>query len=273
MRKVPSSTEKLVDLPDEFHRIISFSPSITEILYEFGMEDSIVGVSAFCARPERVREKRKVGSYGYARQEVLREIDPDIIMMISGYQNDFFERISKDFPAYMFELPVTLLDVLNLIKRVGMVTNRYDAANDLVSSLMEGMPQFRKGRRLSAYLEIDLGGPVSFGAYSYITDTLRSYGFDNIFSGSEREWITPDLSMVKKADPDIIIYEPKMYSRFDRSRIGSIMEERGWSSLKAVRNGHVFVTPGNLDFFAHHGPSFIRDVLPWLDRIYSEIIS
>ncbi|MGC8506246.1 MAG: ABC transporter substrate-binding protein [Thermoplasmata archaeon] len=273
MRKVPFSQEKLVDLPDEFHRIISFSPSVTEILYEFGMEESIVGVSAFCARPEKVREKRRVGSYGFARQEVLKEMDPDIIMMISGYQNDFFEKISREFPAYMFELPLTMLDVLNLIKKVGIVTNRYEKANELVSELMEKMPPARKGKRLSAYLEIDLGGPVSFGAYSYITDALRFYGFDSIFSRMEREWITPDLSDVKRADPDVIIYEPKMYSKFDRSMISDIMNERGWSSLKAVKNGHVFVTPGKLDFFAHHGPSFIREVLPWLDGIYSEIIS
>jgi len=271
MRKVPFSMEKLVDLPDEFYRIISFSPSVTEILYEFGMENRIVGVSAFCARPERTREKRKVGSYGSARTDVLKEMNPDMIMMISGYQNDFYERISKDFPAYMFELPSTMLEVLNLIKRVGIVTNSYEKAEEIVSDLMDRMPEFRHRKRFSAYIEIDLGGPVSFGAYSYITDTLRHYGFDSIFSNREREWITPDLQEVAKSDPDVIFYEPKMYSKFDKNRLQEIFEERKWSSLRAVRNDHVFVTPGKLDFFAHHGPSFIREVIPWIDRINSEM--
>jgi ABC-type Fe3+-hydroxamate transport system substrate-binding protein len=42
-----------------------------------------------------------------------------------------------------------------------------------------------------------------------------------------------------------------------------VISSRGWENLRAVRNGHFFISPGPLDFFAHHGPSFIREVLPW----------
>ncbi len=50
-------------LPDHPERIVSLSPSVTEILFELGLEDRVVGVSSWCHRPVQARSKPKVGSY------------------------------------------------------------------------------------------------------------------------------------------------------------------------------------------------------------------
>jgi ABC-type Fe3+-hydroxamate transport system substrate-binding protein len=120
--------------------------------------------------------------------------------------------------------------------------------------------------RARAYVEIDLGGPVSFGAYSYITDAFHLLGARTLFEDLRTEWLTPDLGRVASEDPDCIFYEAKMYSRFAGGDLERMLDRRGWRGLRAVRAGRCFLTPGPLDFIAHHGPSFIIETLPWLSQ-------
>ncbi|MEM3318097.1 MAG: ABC transporter substrate-binding protein, partial [Thermoplasmatales archaeon] len=82
-----------------------------------------------------------------------------------------------------------------------------------------------------------------------------------------KEWIVPDFKFVEQEDPDVIIFEPKMFSKRDSSILERIAKQRGWDKLSAFKRGNVFVTPGEYDFFAHHGPSLIREVIPWLSMI------
>lgn len=255
---------KSVTVPEEPQRIISFSPAVTETLFELGLGDRIVGISAFCSRPAETKKIRKVGSYGSARIDLLKELNPDLVLTISGFQDSFAKELSEHFPVFTFELPSSVAGIVDLVSRVGIVTGKIAESKYMEFELMKYIGSLRRRPRLSGYLEIDLGGPTSFGAMSYITDALSLLGIESIYGKHFSEWVQPDLDFVKKADPDVIFYEPKMYSKFTKDGILKLIDERGWSEMDAVRKNRVFVTPGNLDFFAHHGPSFIREVLPWI---------
>jgi ABC-type Fe3+-hydroxamate transport system substrate-binding protein len=74
---------------------------------------------------------------------------------------------------------------------------------------------------------------------------------------------------VVAADPDLIVYEPKMFAGFQEEDLQGLMQSRGWEDLRAVRLKNAFVTPRPLDFLAHHGPSFITEALPWLEAKFT----
>ena len=93
-RTLIDHTGREVKVPLNPQRIVSFSPAVTEILFELGLGSNIVGVSAFCQRPREVAGVRRVGSYGSARTEVLDAVNPDLILAISGYQKDFAMKLS-----------------------------------------------------------------------------------------------------------------------------------------------------------------------------------
>jgi ABC-type Fe3+-hydroxamate transport system substrate-binding protein len=80
------------------------------------------------------------------------------------------------------------------------------------------------------------------------------------------EWLTPDLAKVAADDPEVIFYEAEMYSKFGKENLDGLIGKRGWRSLKAVKGGRCFLTPGPLDFLAHHGPSFITEAIPRLSE-------
>jgi ABC-type Fe3+-hydroxamate transport system substrate-binding protein len=84
-----------VPVPDSPRRIASFSPAATETLFQLGLGERVVGVTAFCARPSEARSKRKLGSYNTVRAEVLEELNPHLILTVTGYQRDGAVRPQK----------------------------------------------------------------------------------------------------------------------------------------------------------------------------------
>ncbi len=264
MIELYDALHELRRVPEPPERIISFSPAVTEILFELGMEDKLVGISAFSARPPETKNIRKVGSYGSVRQEILQELRPDLIVMVSGYQNDFAKKLSVDFPVFVFELPSSVGGILDLVSKVGIVAGKIDESKYLNFELSKYLGNMRRRTRVRGYIEIDLAEPVTFGALSYITDALSMLGITTLYSNVYREWMTPNFNEVKDYDPEVIFYESKMYSNFTENDLQHLIEKRGWGNLAAVKNESVFLTPGRLDFFAHHGPSFIRQVIPWV---------
>lgn len=270
MPQLEDYNHRKVDIPEEPQRIISFSPAVTETLYELGLRDNIVGISAFCSRPPETSNMRKVGSYSTARLDVLEELKPDLILTVSGYPNKFAMELAKKFPVFTFELPSSVSGIIDLVSRVGLVTGKIDESKYMEFELLKYIGSIRRRPKLKGYMEIDLGGPTSFGSLSYITDALSLIGIQSVFSDLRKEWLNPDLNYIKDQDPDVIFYEPKMYSNFTEDNLKELISERKWENMIAVKKEQIFVTPGKLDFFAHHGPSFIREVLPWaMERVES----
>ncbi len=255
-----------VKVPDHPQRIISFSPAATEALFQIGLGGSLVGVSAFCARPAEARTKRRVGSYNTASTELLDEIAPDLIFAVTGYQRDFALNLSRRYAVYPLELPVSVAGIVDFVLKVGLVAGEPEAARELAGSLLRSLSTVGRARKLSTYVEIDLGGPVTFGAHSYITDAIRLVGCSSLYEGQRLEWLKPDLEAVAESDPDVIIYEPKMFSKFGESDLDDLIRTRGWDRLRAVKAKNCLLTPGPLDFLAHHGPSFITQTVPWLEK-------
>ncbi len=266
LRKVFCETlGNTLTLPDDPQRIISFSPAITETLFLLGVGTSIAGVSAFCARPEEARKKKVIGSYNSVDPELLKELNPDIIFTVTGYQREFASKLSHHMPVYAVELPVSIAGIIDMVVKVGLIINRIPAAAELSKKLFASVSKLKPlDETRKVYVEIDFSGPVSFGAYSYITDAVRLLGAESIFGNEPVEWLTPNFESVKNADPDMIIYEAKMFSRFTKEDLQRLLERRNWRDMRAAREGRVFLAPGPLDFLAHHGTSFITEAMPWL---------
>ncbi|MCL4344486.1 MAG: ABC transporter substrate-binding protein [Nitrososphaerota archaeon] len=247
-------------LPDKIERIVSLSPAVTETLYLLGLGKEVVGVTAFDVHPAEAREKPVVASYNKVSMRKLSDLNPDIIFTVTGYQRNTALELSKFYPTYIIELPASVASIIDMVIKVGIVTGKIDESRALSKSLLSSLANVQDRIHGSVYVEIDLGGPVTFGGYSYITDGLSVIGLNNIFSNHFAEWEKPDFDAVSSANPDYIIYEPKMYRQVEQDKVFRMLSGRGWNNI----DSKVLVTPGPFDFLAHHGPSFITTALPWI---------
>lgn len=277
MRKVYCEiTGRELELPDRCERIVSFSPAVTEALFEMGLGDYVVGVSVYCVRPKEARNKVIVGSYNTFKKDKLEELKPDIIFTTTGYQLELIKNLNENFRVYPVRLPPCVAEIISTSCEVGIVAGYYSNARELERKLTGELNKLisnhsHRKNNPKIYVEIDLGGPVTFGAYSYITDAIELLGGINIFGDYPAEWLVPDNEVVKSLNPDIIIYEPKMFSKNrDRGKIMSFLRDK-FGEIKAIKEDRVFVTPGIYDFVAHHGPSFIKESMRWLSEIIESI--
>ncbi len=258
---------KEVVIPEKVERIISLSPAITETLFELGLGEKVVGVTSFCVRPPEATKRKKVASYGYASVEQFEKLKPDLVLTVTGYQNSVADQLLTYFPTFSFKLPSSLAGVIDLVTKVSVVTGEGERGTLIERKLWEDTKKLVIGGDRTVYFECNLGGPVTFGSLSYITDVLGFMNLKSIYSHAKKEWLYPDFDFVKEKDPDVVIIEPKMFAKRGIDLVEKMVKDRGWSELSAFKKGRIYVTPGENDFLAHHGPSLIRDVLPWLEKI------
>ncbi|MCE4612448.1 MAG: ABC transporter substrate-binding protein [Desulfurococcales archaeon] len=257
-----------VEVPESPERIVSLSPAITETLYLLGLEDRIAGVSYFCHKPERAREKPKVGSYYKVEVDKLSSLSPDLVLTTTGAQMGVVETlVEKGFTVFPVPLPVSIHGVLDEIVTVGYVTGRIGEARRLargLSQLLSRLAGSLEGVRL--YYEVFLGGPVTAGGHSYISDALEYMGAETPFSRERVTWITnPDPSRIKEFNPDAILYEPSPYKRFTLEDVRRDLEKRGLGGLEALRTGRILLLEP--DTLAHYGPSLIEDLAKIAERV------
>ncbi len=262
-------------LPDRCERIVSLSPAVTEALFEMSLGDKVVGVSTFCVHPPEAFKKPHVGSYNKIKHKLIKELNPDLIFTTTGYQRQMAIELSKEYPVYAIPLPPTISHIISFCTEVGIVAGYVQNARELQKRLLEHVGLINPVHKpISAYLEIDLGGPVSFGMYSYITDALEFVGIKNIFGNKPVEWLMPEPKEILESNPDIIIYEPKMFSKKNRTldEVIDLFEKRGLGQLEAVKKRRIIITPVKTDYIAHHGPSFITKVMPWIVKSVNSLI-
>ncbi|MEB3860583.1 MAG: ABC transporter substrate-binding protein [Desulfurococcales archaeon] len=256
-----------VEVPEEPERIVSLSPAITETLYLLGLEDRIVGVSYFCHKPERAREKPKVGSYYKAEADKIKSLEPDLILTTTGAQLGVVDDlVERGFTVFPIPLPVTVHGVIDEIVTVGYATGRIAEARRLargLSRLLSSLAGSLEGARV--YYEVFLGGPVTAGGHSYISDALEYLGAETPFSRDRVAWVVnPDPSRIRSFDPQVVLYEPSPYKRLTSDDVRRSFHERGLGDLRALREALILLEP---DTLAHYGPSLVEDLKRIAERI------
>src|SRR5579871_2743308 len=70
-----------ISLKDFPQRIISLVPSQTELLFDLGLDEQVVGITKFCVHPEKwIRNKTRVGGTKQINFKTIAELDPDLII-------------------------------------------------------------------------------------------------------------------------------------------------------------------------------------------------
>lgn len=255
-----------VEVPEKPERVVSLAENLTEALFMLELGDRVVGVSTYCRRPREAGERPGVGGYLEASRRTLKELRPDLILTTTGVQLRLAKRLhGEGYPVYPIPLPKTLHGIIENVLELGLVMDAVEKARSLASKLTEKLWKTRGtgGRRV--YVELELGGPITVGASSYLSHAFSVIGAKNVYDHVKTAYFQPRIEEVVNLNPDVIIYDPPPRERDPAGRLRRMVRERGWERMEAVKNGRIYATEG--DVLAHYGPSFILETLPWLARI------
>jgi iron complex transport system substrate-binding protein len=239
-------------------RIVSLAPNITEILFDLGLDEEIVGVSIHCNYPEKAKTKVRVGSYINVDFERIVSLKPDLIIATgAGNTREMVERLEKlGFPTYVI-FPKNLNDILRSILQLGRVVNREKEASRVIQEMnqrSQRVVERAKGLpRPRVLLQIGEVPLVTVGKGSFADDILQLAGGENIASTEKEMYPRLGIEEVLKRAPEVILIS----SMNPKGDYGKVLQDWSrWKMIPAVKNGRIHLI--NSDFIDRPSPRIIE---------------
>ncbi len=272
-------------------RIVSLLPSSTEIVDALGAANQLVGRSHECDFPPQVKElpictepkfpltgdsaeiNRQVQhvlqnalSVYRIHGDVLEAVQPDVIITQSQCEvcavsladvEEAASQLISSQPQVVALEPNSLDDVWADIERVAAALGDGWRGTALVEQLrgrMENIAQ--EASRLDerpTVACIEWIEPL-MAAGNWMPTLVEMAGGENLFgqAGQHSPWL--EWEALVEANPEVIVVLPCGYDMETTEReMASLIGRDGWSNLRAVQAGKVFVTDGN-QYFNRPGP-------------------
>jgi ABC-type Fe3+-hydroxamate transport system substrate-binding protein len=196
-------------------RIISIVPSQTELLFDLGLDQEIIGLTKFCIHPiEKFAERTKVGGTKKLNIDLIKDLKPDLIIgnKEENTQSDI-EELAAYFPVWMSDI-FTLDDAMKTIEQVGALVDREPEAsylNHLISAGFNDLKTLALQHHIDkkvAYL-IWRKPYMAAGKNTFIDDILLINGMTNVIKQDRYPTIT--LEQLKTLNCELILLSSEPY--------------------------------------------------------------
>ncbi|RKN24071.1 ABC transporter substrate-binding protein [Micromonospora musae] len=232
-----------ITLDERPEKIVSLSPSVTEMLFAIGAGPQVTAVDDNSDYPAGVPKSDLSGFQPNA--EAIAGRNPDLVV-ISDDRNKIVDQLGKlKIPVLVTPSATTLDDTYQQITDLGTLTGHPTEAADLtrrmrddIATLVKDLPQ--RSEKLTLYHEL---GTELYSATSktFIGSLYAMAGLENIADPADADNKNggyPQLSqeIIVKADPDFIFLAD---TKCCQQSADTVKARAGWSGLTAVKNNQV----------------------------------
>ena len=249
-------------------RIISLSPSHTEVLYALGLQDQIVGWTKYCNYPREVQETKGwlpydeyefksvndelynkdvaiVSAFTDVNYELIDSLKPDLILSVHNMQYKIAQNLKDKGYTVLHFSPKTVEDVFELIQGVADATGKSKRAERLIAGYRSEIESIRLITKdlpkAKVYFEINHIGPWALGAGSPMDQILEIAGGENIFNDVVSEAFKAELDSIVKRNPDIIMTPLWPHAgRYEVTTVREIVNRPNFENINAVINDRVY---------------------------------
>ncbi|MFN3528242.1 MAG: helical backbone metal receptor, partial [Candidatus Altarchaeaceae archaeon] len=134
-----------------YNRVISFSPSITEIIYALHAEDQLIGVNIYCVYPPEVQNKTKVGVTAKPDIEKVISLNPDLVFvpnysLPSGNMDPNYIKIMQNanITVVIINYPYSIEDIYNNTRTIAKYLGKEKEAENLIKNMKERIENVKK---------------------------------------------------------------------------------------------------------------------------------
>ncbi len=200
----------IISLPQNPKRIISLVPSQTELLYDLGLREEVVGITKFCIHPEEwFRSKTRVGGTKGVNFDKIHSLQPDLIIA-NKEENEAaqIKELQKKFPVWISDIN-TVDEALDMIKRIGIITERKSKAENIITEIKSGLKtQTIKHKTALYFIWKD---PYMVAANNtFINEMMKIACFINTADHLARYPVVTE-SEIKKLNPEYILLSSEPY--------------------------------------------------------------
>ncbi len=187
-------------------RIISLVPSQTELLFDLGLDEEVVGITKFCVQPaEWFYAKTRVGGTKSLHINIINELEPDLV--IANKEENVKEQVEELASRY----PVWISDVHDLdstydmIAKVGSITLRHTQAESIIKKIKTNFSKLTPPAKkpLTAYL-IWNDPYMTVGGDTFIHSMMETAGLQNAFADQTR-YPKISIQQLMAKNPDLVL--------------------------------------------------------------------
>ena len=254
-------------------RIVSLSPSVTEMLFSLEAGDMIVGVTDHCDYPPAAKDIERIGGFGAPNIERLLALSPDLVIATGR------ERASAVAILDRARIPVLWLKtnsismVLEALLEVGRHVGRQEHSQQLVAAMQSELEsiaqqhqQIPSNMRPRVFVEVWNHPITTVGNGSYVGELISRAGGINVAHEINLPYPTVNPEKVVEWNPDTILLmhmnpqEPKE----------DLSLRIGWRDMTAIRSGKIIddISP---DLLLRPGPRLAQGVRILSRRLHSPV--
>lgn len=230
-------------------RIVSLVPSQTELLYDLGLENQVVGITKFCIHPTVwYSSKTKVGGTKKINFERIHSLNPDLIIGNKEENTkEIMESLMNHYPVWMSDI-LHLEDALDMINRVGEITGKGIEAytiSDRIAIEFKKLKPLTKPLKVAYFIWND---PFMVAGHdTFIDHVLTATGFINVFSKRESRYPEVSVDDIVAANPDVIFLSSEPYP---------FKEEHMYTFNQLLPNSKVMIVDGEM--FSWYGSRLLK---------------
>ncbi len=226
-----------IHLEHSARRIISLSPSITELVYAAGAGDRLVGVSSRSDYPIAARSVAEIGDAAGLDLERIAMLKPDLVIAWRSGNAADIDRLEKlGLPVFVTET-TRLEDIPRLLRLTGQLaatSTQAEAAARAYETELQRLKHSYAGRqRVSVFLLIWQQPLMTVNGSHIISDMINLCGGVNIFASAAILAPVISAESLLQADPQAIIS-----GVLPESGAGKLWQQ--FPQIRAVRNKHLF---------------------------------
>lgn len=213
-------TGSTVQLNERPKKIVSLVPSQTELLFDLGLTEEVVGITKFCIHPnEWFRNKTRIGGTKDVHFDRVAALAPDLI--IANKEENVKEQIEslrEIAPVWTSDISC-LSESLDMITQIGAITQKQSAAANIVKKIQLGFEKLahqliHQEKKSCIYL-IWKDPYMSVGGDTFIHDLMERGQFTNLLSDATRY---PEISVenIQSLSPELIFLSSEPYPFKDK---------------------------------------------------------
>lgn len=198
--------------------IVSLVPSLTELLFDLGLEKYITGRTRFCIHPaQKVKNVPIVGGTKNPRLDKILELEPDLVIANrEENRKEDVDELSRSVDMMVTDIN-SIEDALITIHDIGRrcgVGDRADAMIQKIRAELYAVPD--EPKQVAAYF-IWRDPWMTVGYDTYIHSVLSHWKLENAF-GNQKRYPKTSLKELEKIAPDLILLSSEPYPFKEKHR-------------------------------------------------------
>lgn len=197
-------------------RIVSLVPSQTELLFDLGLQDHIIGITKFCVHPYYAKQTKKiVGGTKNIKLEKIKSLQPDIILCNKEENTkEIVKECEKICPVHVSDI-YTLSDAKELILQYGNLFSKRTTARAIIQKLdfkIDDFKNFIANKEVLKVAYFIWRNPWMVAANdNFINHLLELNKFENIYNNQSRYPEINIENLKSDGDPELILLSSEPY--------------------------------------------------------------